>query len=147
MLERAISIAVQAHDGQRDKSGDLYILHPLRVMMQMETEEEMITAVLHDVIEDSDWTLAKLQAEGFSEDILTALDALTKRENEEYADFIERAALDPIARRVKLADLQDNMRITRLQAITEKDLNRLVKYHQAWKLLSNLEDVLSAKNH
>lgn len=136
MLERAISIAAQAHDGQRDKAGNPYILHPLQLMLQMDTEEEMIVAVLHDVVEDSDWTLAKLQAEGFSENILTALDALTKRENEEYADFIERAALDPIARRVKLADLQDNMRITRLQAITEKDLNRLVKYHQAWKRLS-----------
>lgn len=147
MLERAISIAVQAHYGQRDKSGDLYILHPLRMMMQMDTEEEMITAVLHDVVEDSDWTLAKLQAEGFSENILTALDALTKRENEAYTDFIERTAVNPIARRVKLVDLQDNMRITRLQEIAEKDLSRLVKYHKAWKLLSNVDDVLQAKNH
>lgn len=141
MVERAISIAVQAHYGQRDKSGDLYILHPLRMMMQMDTEEEMITAVLHDVVEDSDWTLAKLQAQGFSDQVIAALDALTKRENEAYDDAIERVALNPLARRVKLADLQDNMRLTRLQQVTKKDLNRLAKYHRAWKLLSNLEDV------
>ncbi|MFO7681051.1 MAG: GTP pyrophosphokinase [Chloroflexota bacterium] len=136
MLNKAIQIAVQAHDGQYDKSGRAYILHPLQVMFQMSTDEDMIVAVLHDVVEDSDWTLDKLRGQGFSERILEALEALTKREDEAYSDFIDRAAANPIARRVKLADLHDNMRVTRLREITQKDLDRLVKYHDAWNRLS-----------
>ena len=79
MLGKAIGIAAQAHAGQKDKFGGSYILHPLRLMMQMNSEEEMITAVLHDVVEDSDWTIDALRSEGFTENILDGLECLTKR--------------------------------------------------------------------
>jgi (p)ppGpp synthase/HD superfamily hydrolase len=131
-LERAIAIAAQAHQGQRDKAGQPYVLHPLRMMMRMETEREMIAAVLHDVVEDTEWTLADLRREGFAEDVLASVDCLTHRENESYADFIARAKSDPVARRAKLADVEDNMDLRRLGEVRQKDLDRLRRYHSAW---------------
>jgi len=91
-LEKAIRIAAQAHEGQRDKAGAPYILHPLRVMMKMATEAEQITAVLHDVVEDTDWTMERLRQEGFLGEILAALDCLTRKNGEEYEKFIEPIA-------------------------------------------------------
>src|SRR5262245_15143699 len=120
-LERAILIAAQAHLGQRDKAGAPYILHPLRLMMRMESEPAMIAAVLHDVVEDSDWTLEQLRGEGFSEEVLHAVDCLTRREDESYDEFISRAKADAVARQVKIADLEDNMNIKRIGEITPKD--------------------------
>jgi (p)ppGpp synthase/HD superfamily hydrolase len=137
-LEKAIHIAVQAHAGQTDKAGSPYILHPLRLMLEMRSETEMIAAVLHDVVEDSEWTLDTLRAEGFSEEILSAADCLTRRQGESYTAFIERIKENAIARRVKLADLEDNMDITRISILTEKDVKRLKKYHHAWKKLRRL---------
>ena len=130
-LDRAIQIAAQAHEGQRDKAGDPYILHPLRMMLRMRQDEERIVAVLHDVVEDSDWTLDDLRREGFSEVVVEAVDALTRREDETYEAFVERAGRYPLARQVKLADLEDNMDVTRLRSITEKDQARLDRYHRA----------------
>ena len=104
-LERAIEIAMKAHKGQMDKAGAPYILHPLRVMMSLDSESEMIVGILHDVIEDSAWTAEQLREEGFSEEIIEALDCLTKREGESYEDFIDRAKLTPLSHRVKIADL------------------------------------------
>jgi (p)ppGpp synthase/HD superfamily hydrolase len=135
LLERAIGIAVEAHRGQKDKSGAPYILHPLRVMARVETETEKTVAILHDVVEDTKWTFADLRREGFPEDVLAALDCVTKREGEPYEDFVKRSASNPLARQVKLADLEDNMDIRRLPEITDQDKERLVKYHQAWKSL------------
>lgn len=135
-LERAIMIAVQAHEGQRDKAGVPYILHPFRLMVQMSSEVAMIAAVLHDVVEDTDWTLARLRTEGFSEEVVRAVDALTRREGESYEEFVRRVGENPVARRVKLADLEDNMDVRRLSRLDEKDLERLKKYHQAWLKLS-----------
>src|SRR5215475_6553427 len=97
-LERAIMIAAQAHLGQRDKGGAPYILHPLRMMMRMESEAAMIAATLHDVVEDSDWTLDRLRAEGFSEEVLQAVDCLTRRDGETYEKFVARAQANAIAR-------------------------------------------------
>ena len=135
-LQRAIEIATEAHRGQFDKSGKDYIGHPLRVMEMGRTEEERIVGVLHDVVEDSEWTFEMLQAEGFSKDIVTALRCLTKlSENENYDDFIDRVRKNPLATAVKINDLTDNMDIRRLPYLSDKDVKRLKKYLKAYKKL------------
>lgn len=134
-LEDAIALAVEAHRGQRDKAGQTYILHPLRVMMRLETDTERMVAVLHDVVEDSPWTLERLRGLGYPEEVLGALDCLTKREGETYEAFIERLRPHPLARRVKRADLEDNMDVRRLPAVTSKDAERLARYRAAWARL------------
>ena len=136
-LEKAISIALEAHKSKLDKAGAPYILHPLRVMLNMETEEEMMVAVLHDVVEDSDYSFDKLREIGFSERVLEALDSVTKRAGEAYEDFVKRAASDPIGKKIKLADLRDNMDLSRLAKITDVDLKRVQKYHDALKILDD----------
>ena len=109
-LQRAIEIATQAHQGQFDKSGKDYIGHPLRVMEMGQTENEKIVGVLHDVIEDTDWTFEKLAEEGFSQEIIDALRCVTKlSENENYDDFIKRVKKNSVATAVKSNDLTDNM--------------------------------------
>lgn len=134
-LEDAIALAVEAHRGQRDKAGQTYVLHPLRVMMRLETETERMVAVLHDVVEDSPWTLERLREAGYPEEVLGALDCLTKREGETYEAFIERVLPHPLARRVKRADLEDNMDVRRLPSISEKEASRLARYRAAWERL------------
>ena len=109
-LDRAIEIAVEAHAGQVDKAGQPYILHPLRVMLAQTTDEARIVGVLHDVIEDSDWTINDLRHQRFGQPILEAVWALTRRKDEEYSAYVERAGANPLSRSVKLADLRDNMR-------------------------------------
>jgi (p)ppGpp synthase/HD superfamily hydrolase len=140
LLERAIAIAVDAHRGQRDKNGGIYIMHPLRLMMNVRSEEEKIVAVLHDVVEDTPWTFADLRREGFPKQLLVALDCVTKREGESYQAFVERSAGNPIARRVKIADLEDNMNVRRLAEVTPKDGERLARYLIAWRKLTELEN-------
>ena len=130
-LERAIAIAAKAHAGQVDKSGAPYILHPLRVMLRLKGTEERIAAVLHDVVEDCGITLDELRREGFAEEIVIAVDAVTKRDGETYEAFVARAAANPIGRRVKMADLEDNSDLSRLPNPTEKDRERLKKYASA----------------
>jgi (p)ppGpp synthase/HD superfamily hydrolase len=137
-LEKAISIALEAHKGKVDKAGAPYILHPLRVMLQMDTDEEMIAAVLHDVLEDSEITFRRLRSEGFSEGVMEALDSVTKRAGESYEDFVRRAGSNRIGRKVKRADLQDNMNLSRLKEIREEDLKRVRKYHKALTILGEL---------
>ena len=135
-LKRAIEIATQAHEGQFDKSGKDYIGHPLRVMEMGRSEQEKIVGVLHDVVEDTDWTFEKLAAEGFSEEIIAALRCVTKTsENENYDDFIERVKKNPLAVAVKINDLTDNMDIRRLPYLSDKDVKRLKKYLKAYKTL------------
>lgn len=138
-LTRAIVIAAEAHRGQVDKAGEVYLLHPLRVMLRMKTEEERIAAVLHDLVEDTDWQLEDLRAEGFSEAVLRAVDHLTRREGEVFHLFAKRAALDPIARAVKRADLEDNLDLSRIPHPTEGDLARMAKYRQALKILEKAD--------
>ncbi|MHA6787797.1 HD domain-containing protein [Pseudomonas sp. FP2300] len=138
-LERAISICAQAHEGQVDKGGSPYVLHPLKVMLRLAHDQERIVAVLHDVVEDTAVTLADLRNEGFSEAVVGAIDSLTKREGETYQAFIERAARDPIARRVKLADLAENSDLSRISEPSQKDLDRLEKYRKATDYLTALE--------
>lgn len=130
-LERAVEIAAQAHQGQRDKAGALYLLHPLRLMLRMTSEAAMIAAVLHDVVEDSAWTLADLRAAGFAEEILCAVDCLTRRAEESYEQFITRVKTNALARQVKLADLEDNLNLQRITNLTPNDLARIERYHRA----------------
>lgn len=137
-LRRAIEIATEAHRGQKDKAGNDYIEHPLRVMEAGRTMEEKITGVLHDVVEDSDWTFAMLEAEGFSKEIVDALRCVTKlSESEPYDKFITRIKKNPLAVAVKLNDLSDNMDIRRLPYLSDKDVKRLKKYLKAYKQLSD----------
>jgi len=130
-LGRAIAIAADAHQGQSGKAGKPYILHCIRVMLRMESGVTAIAAVLHDVVEDTDWTIEALRKEGFAEAVLKAVDHLTRRQEESYTEFIRRAAQNPIARQVKLADLEDNMDLRRIDNLKDRDLERLRKYHRA----------------
>ncbi|VVP96391.1 HD domain-containing protein [Pseudomonas fluorescens] len=130
-LERAIAIAAAAHAGQVDKGGAPYILHPLKVMLRMTTLEERIVAVLHDVVEDCEINLDDLRKEGFSEEVLTAIQSVTKVPGESYEDFVERAAQNPIGRVVKLADLEENSDLSRIASPSWDDLERVEKYRRA----------------
>ena len=137
ILDRAKAIATSAHEGQVDKAGKPYIEHPMRVMNMGKTVEEKIAGVLHDVVEDSDWTFEMLEKEGIPKDVMDALRCVTKlSEDEDYDHFIERVKTNPLAVKVKLNDLKDNMDITRLGEVTEKDLARLNKYIRAYKQLT-----------
>ena len=137
ILDRAKAIATSAHDGQVDKAGKPYIKHPMRVMNMGKTVEEKIAGVLHDVVEDSDWTFEMLEKEGIPKDVLDALRCVTKlSEDENYDHFIERVKTNPLAVKVKLNDLKDNMDITRLGEVAEKDLGRLNKYIRAYRQLT-----------
>ena len=136
-LQRAIEIATEAHQGQLDKAGRDYIGHPLRVMEMGKTENEKIVGVLHDVIEDSDWTFVKLAEEGFSDEVIAALKCVTKTsENENYDNFIDRVKKNPLAAAVKINDLTDNMDVRRLPYLSDKDVKRLKKYLKAYKRLT-----------
>jgi len=136
-LARAIAIAVQAHDGQTDKSGYPYILHPLRVMLALDDDDARIVGVLHDVVEDCpDWSFDRLRNEGFSDRVLHALSLVTKSSDDaDYAAFIRRAMPDSIARRVKRADLMDNLNAARLQHVSASDAERMNRYIAALVIL------------
>ena len=136
-LERAIQIAVEAHAGATDRSGKAYILHPISVMMRCETDEEKIVAILHDVVEDTDWTFEALRQEGFTETIIEALKTVTKHsEDEDYDEFIQRSLKNEIGRKVKIADLRENLDVTRIGELTDKDIERINKYKRALKTLT-----------
>ncbi|MBX4152392.1 HD domain-containing protein [Paenibacillus lautus] len=136
-LEEAIVLATAAHKDQTDKGGHPYILHPLRVMMKMKTEEEMIVAVLHDIIEDTSITYEYLKKEGFTSSIIESITALTRMPDESYFDFINRCKQNETARKVKIQDLSDNMNLSRMgdMDLTEKDYSRQKKYSKALRIL------------
>lgn len=136
---KALNLAQFAHKNQVDKSGNEYILHPISVAAAMSKEEEIIVALLHDTIEDSDVTLDSIR-EMFGETIAQAIDSLTHREGEDYFDYIARIKTNPLAQKVKLSDLANNMNLSRLDSVTEKDLNRVKKYIKAYKFLLDIED-------
>jgi (p)ppGpp synthase/HD superfamily hydrolase len=134
-LERAIEIAAAAHAGQVDKAGQPYILHPLRVMLRVSGDHERMAAVLHDVVEDTPVTLEQLIREGFPPEVISAVQALPKGAQESRLQAAARAAADPIARAVKLADNLENMDLSRIANPTEKDYARLKEYEQVRALL------------
>ena len=144
-LETAIEIAVSAHKGQIRKDGSPYILHPLRLMMAVQTEAEKIVAVLHDVVEDTDFTLAQIQQRGFSREVVEALKLVTHDPEQTYDEYISDIARNPIATAVKLADLKDNSNFFEIPELKAKDFERLEKYHRAYKRLAKtLETTRSA---
>lgn len=139
-LSEAIELANQAHYHQYARiSGEPYILHPLTVMMKLSDPDERIVAVLHDVIEDSDYTLNDIAEHGFSKEILEALFAITKQKDEEYRDYIRRVIANKVARNVKLADLEHNMH----RCMVEGNLKRYLKYLWAKMEIINEQDTSS----
>jgi (p)ppGpp synthase/HD superfamily hydrolase len=145
-LQRAIEIAAEAHREQTDKAGAPYLLHPLRVMMSLETNDERIVGVLHDVVEDCPgWTFERLEKEGFAPAVLDALRLVTKRPQDEgdseavYVAFVQRTKDNKIARRVKTADILDNLNASRLSTLTEKDMRRMNRYLAALRELRDAE--------
>ena len=136
-LAAAIAFAAAKHIDQVDRAGQPYILHPLRVMAAMDTDEARRVAVLHDVVEDCEVTLDELRALGYPEREVLAIDSLTKRADEQndYPRFISRVLLNPLAAKVKLADIEDNLDTKRLDKLALKDLERVAKYHAARRRL------------
>ena len=138
ILQHAIELATEAHNGQKDHAGKPYIGHITRVMQAGRTLEERMAGILHDIVEDTDWTFEKLADEGIPPHVIAAVRCLTKQESEDYDRFIERVKTNPIAVEVKLNDLRDNMDITRLAEITDEDIARLRKYRRAYDGLLKL---------
>lgn len=141
MVDRAIAIAHQAHAQQVDKAGKPYIDHPLRVMNKMQTWQEKIVAVLHDAVEDSDLTLADLDQAGFAPEVVAAIAAITRNKGEDYEIYLQRVLGNAIALKVKIADMTDNMDMSRISHPTEKDWQRLAKYQQILPRLINHQAV------
>lgn len=140
-LDKAILVALAAHAGQEDKGGNSYIRHPLRVMEGMDNEDEMVAAVCHDVVEDTDITLCDLLDLGFTMMQRKTVDALTKRDGETYEESIQRVCKDVTARKVKTKDVRDNMALWRLKnkKLTQKDMIRMQNYIDALVVLGEID--------
>ncbi|GAA3916834.1 GTP pyrophosphokinase [Litoribacillus peritrichatus] len=136
LIETSLAIALEAYAGQKDKAGKSYILHPLRLMSKASTESEMAVALLHDVIEDSDITANELLSRGIPSEVVDAVVCLTKQTGEEYEHFIDRVLTNSLATRVKQLDIEDNINVLRLASLSDKDLERVAKYHAAWQKLN-----------
>ena len=134
-IEKAIALAAKKHMGQVDKADQPYIFHPLRLMLKMKTPEQQIVAVLHDILEDTDTTIVDLISLGFSQSIIDAIDALTKRPNETRIEAAYRTVKNALARTVKLADLADNMDLSRIPQPTQRDLLRVEEYKRVQDIL------------
>lgn len=130
-LEKAIEIAARAHAGQKQKNGQPFVLHPLHMMFHVQSAEEQITAVLHDVVEDTGATFEEIERAGFPAAIIEALRLLTRTEGQTYQTYIEQIKANPLARQVKLADLRHNIDVLRIPHLEDKDLERCRKYHRA----------------
>ncbi|MBO4806487.1 MAG: HD domain-containing protein [Paludibacteraceae bacterium] len=129
-VETALELALKAHKGQVDKAGKTYIMHPIRVASKFKEDHLIVVALLHDVVEDTDIQLDQIESV-FGKEISLAVDGLTRREGETYDEFIVRCSKNRLSRLVKMEDLKDNMDLTRLETICEKDLNRVEKYKKA----------------
>ena len=139
-LEKALQIAAKAHEGQTDKEGLPYILHPLRVMGHVEGSDAQIVAVLHDVVEDAAVTLDDLRNAGFGETVLAAVACVTHRKHTPYADYVIGCKNNPVARQVKLGDLADNCRLDRSilrPRLLDRDLARIHRYFLSYKFLTD----------
>ncbi len=136
LYDLALQIATKAHEGQKDKSGYEYIMHPIRVAERCKDTRAKIVALLHDTIEDTFVTTDYLRKQGFPDEIIEGVLSVTKREGESYDEFVRRAAENPLGKEVKKADLEDNMDIRRLKELTDEDVGRLRKYLRAWQFLN-----------
>lgn len=136
LREKAMQIAEKVHSSQVDKGGKPYINHPVRVERMCSRQEDRLVALLHDTVEDGDIASEYLLTVGFPQEVVDAVLSVSRKRGENYFDFILRCKENPIGRRVKIADLIDNMDITRLNELTEKDIERLKKYHKAYKILN-----------
>ena len=149
LRDKAMPIATKVHKTQVDKGGKPYIGHPLRVEKLCQDDDSKIVALLHDTIEDGDITAEYLLTQGFPTYIVDAVLSVSRNKDEHYFDFIQRSKANPIGRKVKIADLKDNMDITRLNELTDNDIERLKKYHQAYKMLEEEEmsHIMGASSH
>lgn len=138
MTNKALRIAYDAHYGQNDLAGIPYIFHPLHLAEQMDDEDSICVALLHDVIEDTTLSLDDIRAEGFSNAVINALRAITHSKDDDYMQYIYQLSKDPLARKVKLADLKHNMDLTRLPELNDKALERLNRYRDAIALLEHM---------
>lgn len=136
---KAIKLAFEKHEGQTDKAGLPYVLHPIHLAESMTDEISTVAAVLHDVIEDTDCTFAQLEEMGFPEESIDAIRLLTHDENEPYLEYVRRIGANPVARKVKLADLKHNSDLTRIPNVTQRDLERVEKYRKAMAILMEKE--------
>ena len=135
LTRKAITVAYNAHQGQLDRAGLPYILHPLHVAEQMKDEDTCVVALLHDVIEDTDLTLENLREYGFTEAQVEGVRVMTREEDEDYFEYIRSVKTNPLALAVKLEDLKHNSDVTRIIEITDKDLQRIEKYKKAMEIL------------
>jgi len=135
LLYRALIIALRAHEGGKDRYGSPYILHPFRVMARVCSLAEKVAALLHDTVEDSALTIDDLRREGLPDEVVEGIDCLTKRGNEPYELYIGRVMTNPLAVKVKIADLEDNMDLRRIPVIGDEEVERLKKYHSNWRKL------------
>ena len=135
--KKALKLCFDAHKDQVDKSGMPYVFHPFHLAEQMKDEQSTIVALLHDIIEDTEYTLDDLKTMGFNEDILEAISLMTHKDGVPYMDYVAKIKTNPIAKTVKLADLRHNSDMTRLEVITQKDQERVEKYSAAILLLEN----------
>ena len=133
--KRAMALCFEAHKEQKDKSGMPYVFHPFHLAEEMETEDETVAALLHDVAEDTDITLEEIGEMGFSEAVMEALRLLTHEPGTPYMEYVRKIKENPVARAVKQADLKHNSDLTRLDNVDEKALKRVEKYKEALKIL------------
>jgi len=136
MLFKAFFLAMKAHRGQKDKAGRAYIWHPLFVFFHVKGSKKKQVALLHDVVEDAPYTLEMLANRGFSDEVIKAVDAITKRKGEPYKAYLDRVKSNSIAIDVKIADLKHNSELKRLKIVTEKDIERTNKYKIALNYLN-----------
>ncbi len=140
LTKMAIKLCFEAHKDQEDKSGMPYVLHPFHLAEQMEDEDTTVVALLHDVIEDTDYTLEDLKKMGFPQQILDALALLTHEEGVPYMTYVEAISHNPVATAVKKADLRHNSDLSRLDVVDQKALDRTEKYRRALELLEKSPD-------
>ncbi len=136
LIEKSLEIALTAYSGKKDKAGKPYILHPIRLMTRMKTDEEMAAALLHDVIEDSEISEKDLINNSIPPKVVDAVSSLTRLKNERYENFINRILNNPLACKIKKADIEDNLNILRLKSLNDEDLKRVARYHRAWVKLN-----------
>ena len=136
-LTKALRIAAEAHEGQNDRFGQPFVLHPIRVMLRMDPskEEELTAALLHDVVEKSSWTLDDLEKAGFSQAVLDAVECLTKKPEEPYMEYIRRVRKNALAVAVKRADLEDHLEALRIRGMLDGDPERKARYEEAFRAL------------